>query len=114
MNQDYADWLKELKAGDDVAYSSGTPGLWTVTPITRITGDQIHTQHWTFYTDTGKCTNCCRPGRPRLLIPPTDDIRRDYKRRMLIDQLQRTKFNTLTDEALQQIVSVVNTPGNQA
>lgn len=113
MNQDYADWLKDLKAGDDVAYSSGTPGLWTVTPITRITGDEIHTTHWTFYTDTGKCTNCCRPGRPRLLIPPTDEIRKDYKRRMLIDRLQRQKWNMLTDEALQQCVSVVNTPGNQ-
>lgn len=111
MNADYQQWLQSLRPGDDVAYSSGTPGLWTVTAITRITGDKIHTEHWTFYTDTGKCTECCRPGRPRLLVKPDSDIRQKHRRMVMLTMIQRCKWNLMEDDELERVVKVIEQAG---
>jgi hypothetical protein len=108
MNSDYESWLQSLKPGDEVAYCGGTPDIWHVTTVTAVSSDLIKTPHWQFYLSTGKCSDCCRPGRPRILVKPDDDIRMKFHRQKILTAVNRFRWTKLNDTALEQVYAIIS------
>lgn len=106
---DNQEWLSSLKVGDKVAYDTGRYGatMWEVDAIEKITPkrNMVTGKGYSFNSD-----GICRVDSRNFynLKPITDDVIEWIKRRNLLNKIQKIKFDTLSNDKLEQLYKLIS------
>lgn len=106
MLDDNRDWLQSLKAGDEVAIGGGRShhAGYSIAKVDRVTSTQIVIRNLRFNKDRGDLRGASTWSH-QWLLPVTEEMRNDLRKRELSYKLATTKWPELDLAVLEDIVA---------